>query len=109
MTNKNKPQTSSSKENQNFEIDLFNALKSYGYLFPKDTKDVDNFENLYGNTEIETPPFVEQSKRNENLEIKNTDFNLRLAAFAPKSNNSISLPNNTKKGDADSSRNKDKI
>lgn len=89
-----------------FEVELFNSLAFYGYLFPKSIKEVDRFEELYGNTEIDTPAIIElptnkvlpNFQENKNIEM---DLSLNKAAFRSKRNDSFDLPEDKSKKDSD--------
>jgi len=78
---------------KSFESDLFFSLKSYGYLFPENTKEVERFEDLYGNTEIDVPMEFEPVLP-DNVLISNADFTkgLGVAAFSTMNNNSFKKP-----------------
>lgn len=71
-----------SKEKE-FEERLFCSLKSYGYLFPRNENDIERFENLYGDTEIEVPEHLRNSILPNNDPNLNFDFevNYNVAAF----------------------------
>jgi len=83
------------KNNKNsFEISLFEALRSYGYIFPKSQEDVENFEDLYGTTAIEVPEFESLNRLNE--ELVNSlvpKFNSRMAAYSSKKKDKFNLGN----------------
>ena len=92
-----KNKTTMEPENNNFEIELLKALKSYGLLFPSSVKGVDRFEELYGQTEIELPERLNSSsnmlrKQSAKL-IGNVDFKktIRQAALVSKNKSSIGL------------------
>ncbi len=70
-------------EDQAFEFELFNSLKSYGYLFPENTQDVVKFEELYGNTDIEIPSNIKLPSHEDILKLKGVDFEvpMDIAAF----------------------------
>ena len=75
-----------------FELKVFIALKAYGYLFPSSVKDVENFDVLYGKTEIDVPQdlfsksevYLNQMNANEDKDI---DFSLNRAALKRKNKN----------------------
>lgn len=102
---------STKKRNQNlseelkFEQKLFQSLKHYGYLFPESIKDVDRFEELYGDTEIEIPEHLQSlDALNTNKELP-LDFGLayNVAALSADEPNPFEKPDKS-----DSDKNDDK-
>lgn len=94
---KNKKTNQYLSDEQKFEQKLFHTLKFYGYLFPDNAKDVDNFEELYGDTEIDIPEHLqslEMRNHEENLHL-DLDFTNNVAAFSPNDPNSFELPIDT--------------
>jgi hypothetical protein len=82
-----------------FELELYQSLKSYGYLFPENIRDVEKFETLYGNTEIETPDTIDLSKEKDfpGLQVlRNIDFGFpaNIAAFTSNEDESFNMPGN---------------
>jgi len=78
-----------SEENieQSFEQELYDALKFYGYLFPENKLEISIFDQLQGNTEIQTPSLETLLAKNE--QVKNSerlDLNFRMAAFSDTEN-----------------------
>ena len=51
----------SKSSNNNFEQDLYFIFKKYGYLFPTTEEEVERFERLHGNTDIEMPEKFQSS------------------------------------------------
>lgn len=85
------------KSDQLFEHEFYKALKSYGYLLPNNSVDVERFEELYGSTEIDTPPLIELPKPKSTGSISllsemNFDLSLSVAAFTSNENESFNLP-----------------
>lgn len=81
-------------ENQLFELEIFNALKAYGYLLPKNTKEVEGFEKLYGKTKVEFHPDTELNllhKKTISKEMENIDFDisLKIAAYSAGDNENL--------------------
>jgi hypothetical protein len=68
---KNKEQVLS--EDAKFELQLYQALKTYGFILPASVNDVDRFEALYGKTEIDLPVSIKASDRLFNSEEKDDD------------------------------------
>ncbi|MBD3636597.1 MAG: hypothetical protein HUJ25_04590 [Crocinitomicaceae bacterium] len=83
-----------SKKNKDtsFERDLFMALSEYGYLFPTTEEDVENFESLYGNTQIEAPDFIEFDKGQSDLDISSNSFTMKNAAFNSSQKQKFNFP-----------------
>lgn len=88
--NKNKS-TSRNTEMDNFAVSLFNSLKEYGYVFPKTEKDVEKFEKLYGNTEIETP-VVKLPISNDDSDFSSGNFNFQMAAYSSSDKSGFIIP-----------------
>lgn len=82
-----------SKEKE-FEKKLFHSLKYFGYLFPENIDDVDKFEELYGDTQIDVPEHLElEESHNSNAEsILDFDFSNRIAAFSSKKISNFEIP-----------------
>jgi hypothetical protein len=80
------------KNTDNFELNLFRSLKSYGYIFPASIKDVEKFEELYGNTDINAPSHFKFPEETKIEDIIGVDFNTfqNIAAYG----NSDILPFN---------------
>lgn len=76
------------KNMDDFEIDLFKSLRSYGYLFPVTREDVDRFEELYGDTDIESPEIDEiidttlLGLKESNQDVFMLDAEFNIAAFS---------------------------
>ena len=68
---KNKEQVLS--KDVKFELQLYQALKTYGFIFPTSVDDVDRFEALYGKTEIDLPVSIKASDRLFNSQEKADD------------------------------------
>lgn len=84
-------------EEEKFEKALFHALKQNGYLFPKTLEDVEKFEELYGDTEIEMPEHLQsyqdlQKKNNEEDSL--ISLNLDIAAFTSEPETGFTLSKN---------------
>lgn len=97
------------KKNSNaFEVELYYALKSYGYLFPETIKEVERFEKLYGDTEITIPSDIELPKiikKLNNQSLEDVDFNLSMNKAAFSSNNdSFNLPGDLFNDDSNESK-----
>jgi hypothetical protein len=75
-----------------FEKELYTALKAYGYLFPGNSKEVKSFDDLYGDTPIDTPERFDLTSKMK-IALENLDFEIEFssAAFAPKSDESFDL------------------
>jgi membrane carboxypeptidase/penicillin-binding protein len=52
----------SKSSNNNFEQDLYQIFKRYGYLFPTTEEEVERFERLHGTTDIEMPEKFKSSE-----------------------------------------------
>ncbi len=95
----NKKQTLIQTEEE-FEINLFHALKSFGYLFPKNNFDVDNFEKHTSKSEGDISDQVFANIKETNLKMKNhqgADLSLEIAALKPKRNDFDHVPNDKPK------------
>lgn len=91
MGNKKNISTSKNTEMDNFAVNLFNSLKEYGYVLPKTEKDVEKFEKLYGNTEIETP-VVKLPITNKNIDFSSENFNFQMAAYSSSNKTGFIIP-----------------
>ena len=106
MKNKKKNSKNNQKAMDNFAIELFYAFKANCYIFPKTDKDVECFEELYGNTEIETPSFTIPSDRGLDTNSSALNFNFKMAAFSSKKGSSFKMPDNLDNENSDKSKNK---
>lgn len=95
MENRKNKITSKDLEMDNFSVNLFSSLKEYGYVFPKTDKDVEKFEALYGNTEIETP-LVQLPSNKTDLNFPSENFDFKMAAYSPTGKSSFSFPEDVK-------------
>ena len=78
---------------QEFELKLFRALKSFGYLFPDSIRGVERFEELYGNTDVDFPEHLQSPDsftNNQDVSF-GLDFSIRMAALSPKKNEPFTL------------------
>lgn len=76
------------------EHTIFNSLKYYGFLFPENVEDVDRFEELYGDTDVDIPEHLqslESLQLNENNPL-DFDFSNNMAAFSTNEPNQFTLP-----------------
>jgi hypothetical protein len=94
MKKEKKNTKNTQKEMDNFAITLFDSLKTNGYIFPKTNKDVERFEELYGNTDIETPSFNIPSDKDLDSNSTDLNFNFSMAAFSSKKDSNFKLPDN---------------
>ena len=88
-------------EEQKFEQKLFHSLKRYGYLFPETINDVDKFEELYGDTQIDIPEHLELEESSESL--LDFDYSNNRAAFSNEKFSHFELPE-SKNSDIESSK-----
>ena len=96
MKSKDQKKNRSGNKEKEFEKALFYALKANGYLFPATLDDVEKFEELYGNTEIDMPEdlqsyedLVKRKGEDGNL----PSLNLEIAAFTSEPISSASFLN----------------
>ncbi|MBL7889726.1 MAG: hypothetical protein JNL24_09240 [Bacteroidia bacterium] len=54
-TTKFKTEIMSKSNSNNFENELYQIFKKYGYLFPTTEEEVERFEKLHGSTDIQMP------------------------------------------------------
>lgn len=69
-----------------FEAEVHNSLNYFGYIFPETTTDVERFEELYGDTEIETPSafdILSKKKHSETIDFNILNNQMGMAAYAP--------------------------
>lgn len=105
MENKKNKNTANNIEMDNFTVSLYNSLKEYGYLFPKTEKDVEKFEELYGNTKIETP-VIKLPINNKNTELSSENFNFQMAAYSSVNKSGFNIPEDLKKKKSSSKKKK---
>lgn len=91
MKNNIKKTVANDIEMDNFAINLFNSLKEYGYVLPKTEADVEKFEALYGNTEIETP-VVKLPNSNGDVDNTSLSFDFKMAAYSASTKSGFILP-----------------
>lgn len=87
MTNKTNKQTKKSiatKKSSELKADL----KSFGYMFPETEDELDAFEEMYGNTEIELP---EHLKDLNFLNKKKESNNGKIITLNPSQEDSINV------------------
>ena len=72
------------KKEAQFEKELLQNLIYYGYLFPGNSKSVERFEAIYGDTDIDMPDHLANLDYIEFNKTFETDFDLTLdkAAFS---------------------------
>jgi len=101
-------------EEEKFERELLESLRYYGYLFPGNSKEIERFETLYGDTEIDMPEhFQSLEKLSPEKEIPlDFDLSYNVAAFSANDQNRYELPDNLELNendeDEDSQNDKDK-
>jgi hypothetical protein len=94
-------------EEEKFEKELLQTLRYYGYLFPESSEDVERFEALYGDTEIEMPEHLESIEKiiSENKPELNFELSYDMAAFSSNHQNDFEIPDdidlNDKEEEAD--------
>ena len=80
-------------EEEKFEKELLQSLRYYGYLFPESLEDVERFEMLYGDTEIEVPEHLdslEKIKPNDEFQ-PGFNFSNNIAAFSANNQHDFDL------------------
>lgn len=79
-----------------FESDLIQSLKYYGNLFPDSIADVERFQSLYGDTEIDIPEHLNSLEKIQAKSSDEIDFDLtyNIAAFSSTDNSDISFLDN---------------
>ncbi len=90
-------------DEQEFEKRLFYSLKRFGYLFPENEKDVEGFEHLYGDTDIDIPEHL-QNMETINIEEEiplDFDVNYKMAAFSNGNLDQFDFPENSEEDDSD--------
>lgn len=66
-----------------FEAELFNSLKSYGYLFPENIPEVESFEKLHRTDGIEIPSIEDIFSGNKGRTLADFfDLDMNLAAYS---------------------------
>ena len=74
---------------------FFHSLKYFGYLFPSSIKDVERFEELYGDTEIDIPEHIQSPETIIIEDASSIDFELSydIAAFSADNTSHFEIPN----------------
>jgi hypothetical protein len=90
-------------EEEKFVKQLSQSLKYYGYLFPESSADVERFEAIYGDTEIEIPGHLESLEKilSNDEKVINFDLTNNLAAFTSKDKNTFEIPDDIDLNDDD--------
>ncbi|RLD66388.1 MAG: hypothetical protein DRI84_04895 [Bacteroidetes bacterium] len=90
-------------DEQKFEQKVFNSLKHFGYLFPESIKDVDRFEELHGDTEIDIPDHLQSPDILNSADEFSLEFglSLKVAAFSDTASKRFELPEDDDLGEND--------
>lgn len=92
MSKKIKSPQNNLSQLSNFEQELFIAMKSYGFLFPESSREVERFEELYGKTPINTPENFELNPSKPAIVNYDLGNEFKMVAFTPPSDDSLQPP-----------------